>query len=275
MAELLNTAQAARHFGTNDAAVTAAIKLAGLEPVHVARTGKGVSKLYAEEGVRDALEQARIARETKEAAKVAPAPSDAGIDRVMGVLDRIEVDVADVYISAEAARADCAKLSDQNRALLLAFGKMQSEVFARLDAMTKVFGASQSHQVPPAPPAAPYVISGGIADFPKAKPVPSKKIIVGIVGLTSQQAQLIQKEFGMSFDLRFFESKEAKGTSYISMLGACDHVLAFTNGINHGLEPTIKGAGNTLIRLNGGVSTVKSKLIELFQAQATPKAMAA
>ena len=94
--------------------------------------------------------------------------------------------------------------------------------------------------------------------------VVGRQMKVAIVGLLGGQKQLIQKEFGPEFDLRFFETTKAKSKQFESGVSQCDVAIGMVNFINHGVEPVIRNAGVPYVQIKGGMSSLRDKLTEMF-----------
>lgn len=94
-----------------------------------------------------------------------------------------------------------------------------------------------------------------------SKPKPK----ICIVGLIPSQEQFIKKEYSDVFEIKYFQSDVAKGRSFRNNVASCSVVLAMTAFINHGIEDLIAASNGRLIRLTGGMSTLRSKLDEIKQ----------
>lgn len=96
---------------------------------------------------------------------------------------------------------------------------------------------------------------------PKTLKLTKSKIC--IVGLIPSQEQLIRKEYNDYFDIKCYESGNAKGRSFRSVASSSDLVVAMTSFINHGIEDCVTASSGKLVRLPGGMSSLRSKLNEL------------
>lgn len=97
----------------------------------------------------------------------------------------------------------------------------------------------------------------------------SDKMKICIVGIIPSQEQFIRKEYGDFFDIKCFVSDQAKGASFRACASGCSVVLAMTSFIDHHIEDTIRASKGRLVRLQGGMSTLRSKLNELRAGDAT------
>jgi DNA-binding transcriptional regulator/RsmH inhibitor MraZ len=86
---------------------------------------------------------------------------------------------------------------------------------------------------------------------------------VCVVGLLPDQTQILEKEFSDDFQLKYFESDKAKGPSFNSWASSSSAVLLMTAFCNHGIESSIRASKGKLIRITGGMSTLRQKLTEL------------
>lgn len=86
------------------------------------------------------------------------------------------------------------------------------------------------------------------------------KMKVCIVGLLPSQTTLIEKEFGNDFQLKCFVSEKAKGPSFTAWASNANAVLAMTSFMDHSIEDCIRASRGRLVRLDGGLSTLRQKL---------------
>lgn len=121
----------------------------------------------------------------------------------------------------------------------------------------------------------------GVADI-QAKRVqpeeifkPLKRQSVTVVGLLAGQAQMITSEFGKEFNLHFVSSSKNEAHRLSSLCKTSDAVIAMTGFISHSLDKIIKSSGVRLIRVSGGMSSLRDSLTQLYlQSEAEEKAAA-
>lgn len=94
------------------------------------------------------------------------------------------------------------------------------------------------------------------AQVPKA---PGKTRIT-IVGLLAGQAQMIYNEYGTKLALEFVEQTHATGQRLKSLCVSSKAVLTMTGFVSHATEDLIKSRGGNLIRVTGGMSSLRSAL---------------
>lgn len=96
-----------------------------------------------------------------------------------------------------------------------------------------------------------------------SRPAAAPKKRVTIVGLLNGQVDMMRREFGKELDLHFVEV--AKDAGRLKSLSGTSHaVLTMTGFIRHADEELIKAAGGNLIRVTGGMSTLRDKLTEIY-----------
>lgn len=99
-------------------------------------------------------------------------------------------------------------------------------------------------------------LNPGPVQAPKA---PGKTRIT-IVGLLAGQAQMIYNEYGTKLALEFVEQTHATGQRLKSLCASSKAVLTMTGFISHSTEDLIKSRGGNLIRVTGGMSSLRSAL---------------
>lgn len=231
--------------------------LRDLAPVHTVKMGKGVAKFYDR-----AAAEAMIRKRVEQSAKRTRAP-DAPVrepdqSAMLARLAGIENIVSDILGNTEQMdedRAQIKKLLDQNALIFKAINDLRG-------ALTTARAPSNS-TAEPAPP--PPIVAPPHWDAPAAPPATKRALKrVAIVGLRSTHQLLIEKEFRECFELSIYASEECKGKAFEDSIGRADHVIAMQAGMNDGFDATKRAAGNRLIRVTGGLSTLRDKLTDLF-----------
>lgn len=98
----------------------------------------------------------------------------------------------------------------------------------------------------------------------RMKPTTSKKKIA-IIGLLKRQEQLIKREFGNEFDLRFYKpNKIGSSSTIVDMCKQADHVVVMLGFISHSNEDSIRRVAKSYIRVPGGMTNLRDKLTELY-----------
>lgn len=106
---------------------------------------------------------------------------------------------------------------------------------------------------PPAKPVAPVTQS--------AKP---RKTKVMIVGLKPSQQDVITKEFGRELDLRFVNAGTQLRNRLSELSSRSDFAVAMTDFVGHQDEDVIKSRGGNLVRVSGGVSSLRDALTRIY-----------
>lgn len=88
------------------------------------------------------------------------------------------------------------------------------------------------------------------------------KLCVLIVGLLPQQAGMIQTEFGNDLNLKFW--KEGSLGQLRKTAQSADFVLLFTSKISHDATNAVASVNKNMIRVVGGMTTLREKLTEIF-----------
>lgn len=100
--------------------------------------------------------------------------------------------------------------------------------------------------------------------MPVAPPAPPKPV-VGVVGLLPAQEEILRKEFGDIFTLRFWNDRTGGSNGQLKSLGAnCVAVFIHTDHAGHAAEDTLKAVGATIRRVPGGVTSMKDALTAYF-----------
>lgn len=104
---------------------------------------------------------------------------------------------------------------------------------------------------------------------------PAHRPAVTVVGLLPGQASMIKDEFGSEFNLHFVTSAKNEATRLHGLCKTSDAVLTMTGFISHSLEKIIKSSGVRLVRVSGGMSSLRDELTMLYiQAHAPEEAAA-
>lgn len=101
------------------------------------------------------------------------------------------------------------------------------------------------------------------APAPAQSPCPSKPRIT-IVGLLPGQASLIDREFNDAVDLHFVTSEQSTSQKLKGLCRTSAAVLAMTGFISHTTEDVIKANGGNLIRVSGGMTSLRDAITEAF-----------
>lgn len=96
-----------------------------------------------------------------------------------------------------------------------------------------------------------------------AEPRPRKRRVM-IVGLLPAQQDLISKEFGRELDLRFVTSSAQVSNRAKELSSRSDVAVLMTKFVNHSAEDTIKAGGIRMIRVSGGMSSLRDTLISIY-----------
>ena len=94
---------------------------------------------------------------------------------------------------------------------------------------------------------------------PKAPKGPEKTRIT-IVGLLAGQAQMIANEYKGKLHLEFVEQAHTSGQRLKGLCHASEAVITMTGFISHSTEDLIKSRNGNLIRVAGGMSSLRTEL---------------
>lgn len=179
----------------------------------------------------------------------------------------------DLHERLDTIEATCSKLVEQNVLLLRALNDQREHMSDQLAALREiVLRMPAPSPEPQAQEAAAAPVAAAQTPAPDGKP---KRMRIAIVGLLNNQRALIEREFGEAFDIRFFQSDDAKGRSFTDALQHCEMTLAMTAFINHGIDATVKAAGGKLVRIGGGMSSLRERLTAIWLEAAEGKKVAA
>lgn len=87
------------------------------------------------------------------------------------------------------------------------------------------------------------------------------KPCLGIVGLLPAQVDVIEKEFGDVFELRYWKDE---GVAALKALGRASEVVLVTKWCNHSATETLKSVGAKWRFVDGGLSELKTMLTALY-----------
>ena len=91
-----------------------------------------------------------------------------------------------------------------------------------------------------------------------------RKPRVTVVGLLPGQAALIEKEFGDAVELHFVTSDQTASQKLKGLCRTSAAVLTMTGFISHAAEDLIKANGGNLIRVQGGMSSLRDAITEAY-----------
>lgn len=254
--------------------ITRALTKRGFKPVHTYKAGKGEVRLWAADA-KDALLKYRAdlkAKQDEIAARKNPPP--------------VAVQVTTTNEAPAWARTLILQMSEQNNAtvtLMEAVAQCQAQNVSLLKAIERV-GLDLSAKIAALQEAVdtPMVADLHIPE-PAHKPItpvlslappvaPLRKI--AIIGLLAAQKQVIEKEFSQAFDIRFYETDDAKGRAFGDAVSRCEAAFLMISFINHSIESAVKATGTRIIKVPGGMSSLRDKLTELYVTPASAKAQA-
>ncbi len=84
---------------------------------------------------------------------------------------------------------------------------------------------------------------------------------IGIVGLLPQQQECINREFGDTFELRYWKDES---TSALKALGRSCELVFITKWAGHSISETLTSVGATWRMVHGGLSDLKDALTALY-----------
>lgn len=91
----------------------------------------------------------------------------------------------------------------------------------------------------------------------------SERLKILVTGLLPQQANLIEKEFGNEFNLRFWKDKGLASLKH--SVTACDIALLIVNKASHKTSDILKANCKNYNLVTGGLTSLRTKLKELSQ----------
>ena len=98
----------------------------------------------------------------------------------------------------------------------------------------------------------------------KEQPKVYKKPQIVIVGLLPNQVQMIHNEFKNELALEFVAADHALGHRMKSLCVSSEAILIMTGFISHSVEDIIKSRNGNLIRVSGGMSTLRTELTRIY-----------
>ena len=235
--------------------------LADLEPVMQMPYSRGTMRVY-DSAQACALIEACIERKRRQPAPVAaPAPQVVQPTPVVD-LGPLTNRVLAVENQMEALVEQMTEVTSQNTLIFKAVGDLRVELLARLDAL---HAAVDNPPIVVDNPPPPVVVD---SHQPRLTPTPVKVApplrVVGIVGLLGGQREMIKQEFGDLFNLRFYESDDAKTKMFRDSVRGCEVVLAMKNFINHSVDRIVLQEGVKLELINGGVTSLRNRLTAMY-----------
>ena len=96
-----------------------------------------------------------------------------------------------------------------------------------------------------------------------------RKPRVTVVGLLPGQAALIEKEFGDAVELHFVTSDQTASQKLKGLCRTSAAVLTMTGFISHAAEDLIKANGGNLVRVSGGMSSLRDSITEAYVGATT------
>lgn len=273
MDDLISSVELGAEFDLEPTEVEALLDGAGL-PARRVKFGSATATVYD----RDAAVEALTSLVPEKAPPLDPAliqELEELRKKVASVHHLLGSDLNDIEGKIDTALAGLTKLAEQNVLLLRSMQTLRDDLTSRVEGLQKmVLGtlpapSETSVIVPVAPAPAPTPPRAAQVKHNPEPPSEDKlaKRRIGIVGLLASQEQIVRKEFDDAFDLRFFTSDQAKGKSFQAAAGNCERVLVMTAFINHRVEHSIAAAKGTLVRVAGGVTSVRDELHKIFASK--------
>jgi len=110
---------------------------------------------------------------------------------------------------------------------------------------------------------APKITRDGFLNKAPKEKVTKPKVL--ITGLLSHQAGIISSEFYEFFDLDFWNDRTGNSTEQLkSMAKRADVILYHKNHASHNHQEIIKSVGGNIKIINGGISSMKDALTDLY-----------
>lgn len=159
-------------------------------------------------------------------------------------------------------------------------GSLASLAHALAGSIAEAFGAelrralqSKLDEVVTALPAQ-LALPAPVADTVDAEPVPratepaaphtAAKLTVTIFGLLDAQAAMIDSEFGRDLNLRYVRSSDAASQRARGLIRTSDYVVTMAGFISHSTEDLIRSMGAKLVRVSGGMTSLRNELTRLY-----------
>lgn len=239
--------------------------LANIKPIHEVAQGRGFSRFYnlneAEAAVKTHVEDIAKKHETKianTAAIIEHSPAselNAGVaEKMVDMMLSIKEIASDVLVNTEQMdddRAQVKKLLEQNVHIFKLLKSINDAVAEKNELRASIREAFQK--------------SEPVNLIPPALPTAKQNLMrVVVVGLSSSHKTQIEREFASCFELVTYISESCKGRAYEYSIVQADHVLVMESSMNTGYIETKKLAAAKIIRISGGLSTMRNRLTELF-----------
>ncbi|WP_395138385.1 hypothetical protein [Schlegelella aquatica] len=159
-------------------------------------------------------------------------------------------------------------------------GSLASLAHALAGSIAEAFGAelrralqSKLDEVVTALPAQ-LALPAPVADTVDAEPAPravepaaphtAAKLTVTIFGLLDAQAAMIDSEFGRDLNLRYVRSSDAASQRARGLIRTSDYVVTMAGFISHSTEDLIRSMGAKLVRVSGGMTSLRNELTRLY-----------
>lgn len=268
-------------------------KAAGLAPVYSRKSGRGSMHFYDATELRkciDAHLESEAVKAQQVAAIAAASKTPTSAPRVD--LSPVNQALAELYEQVESLTEQVKTLHNQNAVLLRTVERLSADSEGRLmkmlnqmaNGIAQVSGqltVSQMRQEPPEPvkpnllPTQPKVVlredSPPVAVPPQgertalaealAKSLPAAKPRVLVVGILPSQTAEITREFGAEIDLRYAALGDLRPGTTLPGLTTSDAVVVMMKNASR-LGAGLKG--DNVIKVNGGSSSLKVALTELY-----------
>lgn len=261
MSTLITISQAVTELNRAWATINDFVKATGLQPKHTYNNGTKTVDLYDIDELREGLNTYVKARHEKALTTPPPADIEPALNQLaermareyQGLFKSISADLADLVDNTALLKTQIGQLAEQNRLLMRAIQDVKC-------------AAAPPQPVPSAPP----------TPAPSASPIPPTppKPRITIVGLLANQQQMILSEYNEVFDLKMFHTDDAQGSSFRAAAENSAAVFTMVSFINHTVENVIKSMKGKVIRVTGGMTSLRDKLNDYF-INSTPKKEAA
>lgn len=241
----------------------------GIKPVAMVPFGKMVRRLYNLDDVNRlfpiGMAKDQAEKEVKEQAKAEAA-------KRMDVVAPIAAPASDSSLQLDTLTKHIGVLDEMLDALTDKVNKLLDQnqlIFRKIESVCEQGAviSSKLDLAPVAPMQAAVVnaqtdSSPSVQQIEPVKPAPTLPVI-GVIGLIGGQRDVIKREFGSVFDLRFWTADEIRGI-HLSSLQGCKHAMVMIRFINHQTENKVKEANVPYTRVLGGISTLRDRLTEFF-----------
>lgn len=256
MSTLITISQAVTELNRAWATINDFVKATGLQPKHTYNNGTKTVDLYDIDELREGLNTYVKARHEKALTTPPPADIEPALNQLaermareyQGLFKSISADLADLVDNTALLKTQIGQLAEQNRLLMRAIQDVKC-------------AAAPAQPVPDTPTPAPSA--------PPIPPAPPKPRVT-IVGLLANQQQMILSEYGEVFDLKMFHTDDAQGSSFRAAAENSAAVFTMVSFINHAVENVIKSMKGKVIRVAGGMTSLRDKLNDYF-VNSTPR----